>query len=1375
MIVDKMEPATRLRTYQDEMLEESLQRNVVVAMDTGSGKTLVAIARIAAELERSSVQQRVWFLAPTVALCQQQAAAIRAHLPAYQTKVLTGQDGVELWTEQELWDAALLNVSVVVSTHAVLRDALTHGFVGMEGLALLVFDEAHHCSGKHPANQIMQNFYFPLYGADPEAVPHILGLSASPVVRANAKGLDVIEANLNARVITPKRYRSVLMEHVHPPSLEKSVYSENLSSVPSALHALENVRCNMDPRMDPFVKEFLQSDDVDSQVYGQKLLLGTKKTFCAEQVSTFCHSSNYIYEELGGWAADWYIWNCLQNFGELIELNEDIMSEWTKAEKLYLVELLGKVQPYVQNPYEVAEIKVSSKAQHLIDLLAAESSPNFRGLVFVKQRVTVAALAELLSIHPKVRGRYNLGTFVGTSMSSKRKFRFADRINLREQQQSLDEFRTGVKNLILGTSVLEEGIDIAACNTVICYEAPENLKSYVQRRGRARMAESRYVIFASESDVRNKPEKFNALEEDMRRAYMDELRKIQALSELEDSEKDDGRTFRITQTGALLTLDNALPHLTHFCAKVVSGVHVDPRPQFTKVEEDLSAETFRIKVILPPTLEPQLRVATSLKVWKSEKNAKKDAAFEVYLNLYRAGLISDNLLPLEIMDPDAPPMNWTDDGPSLVSASELLNPWKLAVSRQEDTHVWHAHLVTVSYSKSESEKMLLLLPDSAGDPADICLYWNETVCYSARLESLQTLEVSPVDLMVAREFTKLLLFSVFGTRMNSTKDDFVALFRPAEIHERPFQEIVKGFQGQKSVLECQSIEPTQMGIIRESSCPGRSLLFHSFETEDSRPSHDLKDAAGEHEVMVKFMKLPKRRDFLHPLKQQEPLNESYTTIHTSPASTCTMDNLPVRYSIFALFIPSILHRCGLFILAKDICQSLLHPLNIGDPKLVQLALTASSTQEEEGDYQRLEFLGDALLKYHTAIRVFYEHPEYPESYLSAEKSRRVANATIAKAALEKGLDKYIIRIPFTGHKWLPSYREDVVKYEETRAKMSRKIVADVVEALIGASYVDGGWSKAQACIDLFMPSNGPAPNAENITTSPSVTGDTPNLSRLENLIGYTFTNKNILLEAVTHASYTGDAHARCYDRLEFLGDAVLDYIITPRLYHHRRADGSTLSHHRMHSIRTAVVNADFLAFCCLTYSLSETSFQVVRDPNEPLGFAKLQETKEFCLWQWMRLSNVGITRTQQAALRRYEQLREEIAAGLERGDEYPWAPLLRLQAEKFFSDLVESVIGAIFMDSRHDLAPCERFVERLGVLGALDRILRDEVQVIHPKERVGIFAGNKKVKYTMEMREGLHHCTLKIGDEVVSTAEGALAEVARTAAAAIAVRSFKTM
>lgn len=50
-------------------------------------------------------------------------------------------DNVDRWTDQSTWDTVLKDIQVVVSTHAVLTDALGHGFVQISRIALLVFDE----------------------------------------------------------------------------------------------------------------------------------------------------------------------------------------------------------------------------------------------------------------------------------------------------------------------------------------------------------------------------------------------------------------------------------------------------------------------------------------------------------------------------------------------------------------------------------------------------------------------------------------------------------------------------------------------------------------------------------------------------------------------------------------------------------------------------------------------------------------------------------------------------------------------------------------------------------------------------------------------------------------------------------------------------------------------------------------------------------------------------------------------------------------------------------------------------------------------------------------------------------------------------------
>ncbi|KAL8908050.1 MAG: hypothetical protein Q9207_001029 [Kuettlingeria erythrocarpa] len=94
------------RAFQCEMLEESLQRNVIIA----------------AELERAAQgksPQLVWFLAPHVELAAQQAKVISAQIPSVQTRLLIGADGVEHWSEQWIWDEILHGIRVVISTHQV--------------------------------------------------------------------------------------------------------------------------------------------------------------------------------------------------------------------------------------------------------------------------------------------------------------------------------------------------------------------------------------------------------------------------------------------------------------------------------------------------------------------------------------------------------------------------------------------------------------------------------------------------------------------------------------------------------------------------------------------------------------------------------------------------------------------------------------------------------------------------------------------------------------------------------------------------------------------------------------------------------------------------------------------------------------------------------------------------------------------------------------------------------------------------------------------------------------------------------------------------------------------------------------------------------
>lgn len=197
--------------------------------------------------------------------------------------------------------------------------------------------------------------------------------------------------------------------------------------------------------------------------------------------------------------------------------------------------------------------KLSTKVESLVELLASEANPSLIGLVFVEQRAWVAAIAEIISIHPKLQGKLNTGTFVGSSNTSKRKSRIATMIEPKNQQDTLDKLKNGDINLIIATTVLEEGIDVSACHLVVCFESPKNMKSFVQRRGRARRMDSKYVIFTPGAVGDQASISWERLEQEMRDAYEDDRRRVKIAEEKEMIDEVGERSYRVASTGYVPT------------------------------------------------------------------------------------------------------------------------------------------------------------------------------------------------------------------------------------------------------------------------------------------------------------------------------------------------------------------------------------------------------------------------------------------------------------------------------------------------------------------------------------------------------------------------------------------------------------------------------------------------------------------------------------------------------------------------------------------------------------------------------------------------------------------------------------------------------
>lgn len=121
--------------------------------------------------------------------------------------------------------------------------------------------------------------------------------------------------------------------------------------------------------------------------------------------------------------------------------------------------------------------------------------------------------------------------------------------------------------------------------------------------------------------------------------------------------------------------------------------------------------------------------------------------------------------------------------------------------------------------------------------------------------------------------------------------------------------------------------------------------------------------------------------------------------------------------------------------------------DFADESLLEEALTTPSCRMERPgvrDNQRLEFLGDAVLGLMAAERLYAEFPQLPEGPLTVMRTHMVSTAALCAAADRHGLVSCLKR---AAH--LPPLSKEA------------KTVADAIEALIGAAYLDGGFAAAE--------------------------------------------------------------------------------------------------------------------------------------------------------------------------------------------------------------------------------------------------------------------------------------------------------------------------
>ncbi|KAJ5301638.1 hypothetical protein N7508_006501 [Penicillium antarcticum] len=1306
--------AYRPREYQLEMLEASRKENIIVA--------------------------RIWFLVPTVALALQQHEVISRQVPSVKTKVLTGLDSVELWTEQSIWDEVLKDARVAVATHAILADALTHGFVKMSQIALLVFDEAHHCMRRHPANKIMQNHYHPmLQRSAPAAVPHILGLTASPIVRSDRKELELIEANLNAVCKTPKAHRSELLENTHHPQLERISYNpaihEDYGQGSRFLQPLFNCCLSYNIEEDPYI-EALRKEGKSAELQN---ILASGKTYCNEQLKKFLEVSRHIYEELGGAAVDYYIGASIDHFRNSINDSSELL-DCSQLERVYLLESLDGMPLRDVSIHEGNQS--SEKLDRVIDFLVKMDQPDFSGLIFVQRRATVSVLARMLSITPATQNRFQCAPYVGWSTNRHRKESLGDLLHRDMQRDTLEEFKAGRKNLIVTTDVLEEGIDMSSCSMVICFDKPGNVKSFVQRRGRARHLKSTYGMMISTKDMALDLANWVQLEQEMIQAYQDDQ-------------------------SAALTANEAMQHLHHFCSVLPVDEYVDNRPLFSFEENSTGLK--RATVTLPNSVHPAVRRTQGKKWWRTELAARKEAAFHAYQALHEYGLVNDNLLPLT----RKAELRFTDQKnlPSVVDAMEQYDPIVDIAHAWTSGQLYETRLrVDRDGSVDENLAISMILPIPLPMPSPITLHLEvDTTLLLSFDQPVLVADVSAEALDQMRNTTALYLQAP-SSRERGPERDFVVLFAPA-IPWQQLQEWLTQHDGREASLDLYNQGKQPSGIIRDHGKFTEPRTFVRWIIPDQITKSTP--------VEVECRPLPRRRNLLQTraVNTEDGDADSVKKLYTMPASAVTVDKLPLRQAIFGLFISAILDRLQASLVAHRLNDTILKGVGIKDISHVITAISTPIAQATT-NYQRYEFFGDSVLKFTVSCQLFFTNTKWHEGYLSESRDKLIQNSRLARAALDNGIDSFILTDRFTPRRWAAPIISAKQTQPTKKRQMSTKVLADVVESLIGAAYMDGGIHKAQACLHRFLPEITMFTSEISPAIVPAGRGvsNIINQHSLAKLIGYTFNDPALLTEALTHPSCEYDLCTQSYQRLEFLGDAVLDMVVMAVFPNHP----VEMDQGAMTILKHSVVNANLLAFLCMDLAVYEESSSMPQFSTNGRRLSKTPSYDQIHLWRFLRSHGPNITDAREVCVQRYQSLRDRIHHALDHATAYPWELFARLAADKFFSDIIESVLGAIFVDSGGNLDVCHSFVERLGLLSYVRRVIADEVNVVHPRNIAQAMvkgAGTlvfKRRRVEMKGKPATYRCAAIVNKNEIALVEGfATAEEAEVRVALDVIEHLK--
>ncbi|MEK6928461.1 MAG: DEAD/DEAH box helicase [Nanoarchaeota archaeon] len=462
------------REYQTAIFETAKKYNALVVLPTGLGKTLIALM-LSIETLKKHPLSKILFLAPTKPLIEQHFNYFKKNLSELFADLQFFTGSVQAEKRKKIWQTA----EIIFSTPQCIANDLENFLYDLKEVSLLIIDEAHRCLKNYDYTKVVEKYKH-------QAVNEkILGLTASPgsdpeIVKQICKNLNIQKIELRTR---------------------------DSPDVKPYLQELEFQKIEI-----PFPQEFIELrvlfkrifDNATNKLRERNYLQGpaNKITLLNLQTRLAMQVSQRNFAAMYGMTLTAQAIK-ISHALELLETQTlSGLNEYLKSLQKQAIDKKSRaVQSLVKSPeFNAAMISIqhllSKKFEHpkiekLSILIENEFKENkdAKIIIFTQFRETASLiyhhLSQITGIKPSV--------FVGQAKKATKHGNTG--LSQKEQKQIIEKFKEGEINILVCTSIGEEGLDIPEVSAVIFYEPVPSAIRKIQRTGRtARLSPGKLII-----------------------------------------------------------------------------------------------------------------------------------------------------------------------------------------------------------------------------------------------------------------------------------------------------------------------------------------------------------------------------------------------------------------------------------------------------------------------------------------------------------------------------------------------------------------------------------------------------------------------------------------------------------------------------------------------------------------------------------------------------------------------------------------------------------------------------------------------------------------------------------------------------------------